>query len=81
MGTSEKKIKSRLRENFEAVEYLYHEKGSPIIEACGRYLDNPYGQGFYNIIAMAKREPALEFYLKQYQEMDLPNPDIKWCFE
>lgn len=61
--------------------YLYHGESSPIIEACGRYLDHPTGMGFYNIITVTLREPALVLCLKLYQEITLPKPDIQWCLE
>lgn len=61
--------------------YLYQGEESPIINACGRYLDHPTGIGFYNIITACKREPALEMYLKLYQDMELPKPDMRWCLD
>lgn len=54
---------------------------SPIIEACGRYLEHPTGIGFFNIITAAHREPALMMYLKVYQDLTLPKPDYKWAME
>lgn len=68
-----------------AMPYLYASADgvdfSPIIDACGRYLDNPYGQGFYNIVVAVNREPALKMCLQLYQNVKLPTLDIKWCLE
>lgn len=61
--------------------YLVYGKSLPLIEACGKYLDKPYGLGFYNIVMAVKREAAVEMYLEIYQGIVLPNPDIKWCIE
>lgn len=61
--------------------YLYHAEGSPIIEACSRYLDHPTGIGFYNIVTATLREPALILCLEYYQEMKLPKLQIAWCLE
>ena len=65
----------------ETMPYLYQENCSPIIEACGRYLDHPYGQGFYNIVNITKREPTLVLMLDLYQNMTLPDPDISWVLD
>lgn len=65
----------------DLMPYLYNGDDSPIITACGRYMDHPTGMGFYNIITAANREPALMMHLNTYQNIELPEPDIKWVLE
>lgn len=52
---------------------------SPLITACGKYLEHPTGIGFYNIITISAREPVIALWLEIYSEIRLPEPNIQWA--